>query len=130
MKIGDVVVNASRSNAVSYITDINAGSDYIDIYPAIGSQASGDTYHVNVLPLTTTTSDLVYVPFLDIYETTGTSGSPGSESVSVVYDADRSVRIRVRQGGVILPFEADNTIRSTGMSQATIRTTDTIYSAP
>jgi hypothetical protein len=36
------------------------------------------------------------------------------------------VLVRVRQGKVILPFEIENTITNSGMSQAAIRTADTI----
>ena len=36
------------------------------------------------------------------------------------------VLVRVRQGKVILPFEIENSIGNTGMTQAAIRTADTI----
>ena len=127
IKVGDFIYN-STAGAYGYVTDITGAPNYVDHTTITGQAASGDTIYINCLPITTTTSDLVYVPFIDIYETTGTTGSPGSETVQVVYDAARDVRVRVRQAGDIIPFEADNSIGTGGMSQATIRTPDTIYS--
>ena len=128
VQIGDLIVNET-AGAYGYVTDIAGAPNYVDHTLIAGQGASGDTVHINCMPILTTGADLVYVPFLDIYETVGTSGSPGSESIQVVYDAARDVRIRVRQAGDIIPFEADNAIGTGGMSQATIRTPDTIYTA-
>lgn len=129
-KIGDLVYNQTR-NAISYIVGIDTTNySYIDISPAISGQTQNDTYHINVLPIDTTTSDTVYVPFIDSYETTGTDGSPGSETVQVVYQTGQAtiyVRVRARNAGQILPFEQDSTITSTGMSVNVIRTPDTIF---
>ncbi|MEA2036860.1 MAG: hypothetical protein U9O94_05090, partial [Nanoarchaeota archaeon] len=101
--------------------------DNVTISPAITGQASGDTVEFNAVPIITTTSDNVYVPLVDSYETTGTSGSPGTESTTITYVADVPVRIRARQAGDIVPYEADSTITNTGMSNNVIRTTDSIY---
>lgn len=50
-----------------------------------------------------------------------------SVSNTLIYTAPViPVLVRVRQGKVILPFEIENEIGSTGMSQAAIRTADTI----
>lgn len=128
-KIGDLIYNETRG-AVSYIKEITNAST-IQIYPPISGQTAGDTYHINVLPVATTTSDTVYVPFIDTYETTGTNESPGSETVQVVYQTGQPtiyVRVRARHAGDILPFEQDSTITSTGMSVSVIRTADSIYS--
>jgi hypothetical protein len=79
-----------------------------------------DVYEFNTLPFTfTITTDKAYVPFIDA-QAVGTS-----VSVTVIYVADRTVLIRVRKK-FILPFETPNTVTSTGMTQAAIRTPDTI----
>lgn len=67
-------------------------------------------------------SDTAYVPYID------TEASATSVSVTVIYSANRYVLARVRRyaATAILPFEAPGTIISTGYSQSTIRTTDTI----
>lgn len=71
-----------------------------------------------------TTSDTAYVPYIDATATTT------SESVTVIYSADRTVVARIRRyNGTtdsILPFETTGTFSSTGYSAVTIRTTDTI----
>jgi hypothetical protein len=128
VQIGDLIVNETAGTH-GYVTDIAGAPNYVDHTTIAGQAASGDTVHINCMPILTTGTDLVYVPFIDTYETVGTGGSPGSESIQVVYDSARSVRVRVRQAGNIIPFEADNSIGTGGMSQATIRTSDTIYTA-
>jgi len=125
-KVGDIIYNSSRT-AVTYIKSVTS-DDEVEVAPAVTSQASGDNFRVGALVADITTSDKVYVPFIDVYETAGTPGSPGSESVSVTYSVDISVRVRARQAGDIVPFTADSTIASTGMTLNVIRTEDTIYS--
>lgn len=84
-----------------------------------GSTFSGITA---TLGKTYETGDTAYVPYLD------TESSGASVSTTVIYSTDRFVLARVRRytSTPILPFEAPGTIISTGYSQSTIRTTDTI----
>ncbi len=126
VKVGDLVLNTTQSDAVAYVTAI-VDDDNLTISPAITGQASGDAYEINAVPIITTTSDTVYVPLVDAYETTGTSGSPGTESTTITYVSDVPVRIRARQAGDIVPYEADSTVTNTGMSNNVIRTADSIY---
>lgn len=69
-------------------------------------------------------SDTAYVPYIDA------TASGTSESVTVIYSADRTVVARIRRyngaGDSILPFETSGTFSSTGYSTVTIRTDDTI----
>ena len=127
-KVGDLVVNVTRGNAVSYITVIT-DNNTVTISPAITGQTTSDNIKLNVLPVATTTSpqDTWYVPMLDVYETTGTSGTPGTETTLITYLADIPVRVRARNAGNIIPYEADSTVTSTGMSNSIIRTADTIF---
>ncbi len=125
-QIGDLIRNQTRSNAISYISNL-VDANEVDIFPAIAAQVATDTFDINVVPVLTTTSDDVYVPLIDKHETTGSDGSPGSEVVNVTYLADIDALVRVRQSGDILPFETPSTVNITGASVATIRTTDTIH---
>lgn len=124
-QVGDLIYNNTRT-AYAYITSITS-NDEVEIAPAITGQTTGDTFDINTLPVATTTSDKVYCPFIDVYETTGTVGTPGSESVSVTYSIDIPVRVRARQAGDIVPYEADSTIKDVGLSMNVIRTADAIY---
>ncbi len=131
--VGDLVVNVTRGNAVSYIITKTDNSNVV-ISPAITGQTTGDEIRLNVLPVATTTSpqDTWYVPMIDVYETTGTSGTPGTETTLITYLADIPVRVRARHAdtaanGGIVPYEADSTVGSTGMSNSIIRTSDTIF---
>lgn len=70
----------------------------------------------------TATDDTAYVPYID------TTASGTSASVTVIYNTDRTILVRVRRKAsvAILPFETTGTFSSTGYSTSAIRTTDTI----
>jgi hypothetical protein len=123
IKAGDLLRNTTEG-VVAYVISVDSETQ-LTTTPV--TDWTSDSYEINTLPVDTTTSDDVYVPFIDVQETTGTDASPGSESVSVVYSSDIPVRIRARQAGDIIPFEADSTITSSGMTLNVIRTDDTIY---
>lgn len=129
VKVGDLIRNVTR-NAISYVT-VRVDDNNVTISPAITGQVSTDDIRKNVLPVATTTTpqDTVYVPLVDSFETTGTSGSPGTEEAVVTFSANIPVRVRARRttATAILPYEADSTVTSTGMSNNIIRTTDTIF---
>lgn len=122
--VGDIVRNTTHA-AIGYVTQVNSATQ-LTVTPMIGF-VSGDNFEINTLPVATTTSDTVYVPIIDSYETTGSDGTPGSESVNVTYLADVPVLVRTRQAGLILPFETTSTITSGGMTISVIRTADTIF---
>jgi hypothetical protein len=125
VQVGDLIRNTTEG-VIAYVTEV-VGENELTTTPV--TDWTSDAYEIGTLPIgTTAADDTVYVPFIDVYEDTGSAGSPGSESVNVTYSTDIDVRVRVRQAGDIVPFEADNQIKSTGMSQATIRTPDAIYS--
>jgi len=133
--VGDLVMNVTESNAVSYITEVTDANNVI-ISPAITDQNAGDNIKFNCLPVATVDSspgptDYWYVPFIDIYETTGTSGSPGSAAVTITHataDSDIYIRIRARQASDIIPFEQDSSVVGSNPTNiSVIRTSDTIY---
>jgi len=130
-KVGDLIRNTTRS-AVSYITTVTSANE-VEISPAISSQTTGDEFEINTLPVATTTSpqDTWYVPFVDVYETTGTTETPGSESVTITHsstDSNIYIRVRARQGGSILPFEQDSSVVGANPTNVSvIRTSDTIF---
>jgi hypothetical protein len=126
-KVGDLIRNTTRSNAISYVTAFD-GTSTITISPAIASQTTGDSYDINVLPVTVEQGvDTIYVPLIDSYETTGSDLTPGQESVSITYDTNIDVLVRARQAGEILPFETPSSVTNSGASVSVIRTPDTIF---
>lgn len=61
-----------------------------------------------------------YVPFIFLV-------SSGTVAQTIItYNANTPVKIKVRQGKVILPFEVESEIASTGLSVSAIRTLDTV----
>jgi len=125
--VGDLIRGVSPA-AISYIT-VKTDNNTVTIAPAITGFTTGSTYEINTLPVALTTSpqDTWYVPLIDAYETVGSGATPGTESAIVTYSADIPVRVRARSAGVILPYEADATVTSTGLTNNIIRTADTIF---
>jgi len=126
--VGDLVFNDTE-NTYGFVTNVTATTLTLtnDGSNAPVTDWSSDAYIVNGVPEALTGSDTAYIPFLFVYETQGTDGSPGNEFDTIIHSTDIDVVVRARQAGVILPFEAANSIKSSGMSQAVIRNPDTIY---
>lgn len=126
--VGDLVRNTTRG-IIGYVTAVNSETS-ISV-STIAGQVATDAFELNTLPVTTTVADNYYVPVIDIVETVGTNGAPGSQSRSVVYLADVFTVVRVRNSisaGIsnILPFETTATITTSGSNTSAIRTPDTI----
>lgn len=119
--VGDIVRNTTHA-AIGYVTAVNSETS-ISVTAMAAGQTSGDSFELNTLPIATTTSDTVYVPIIDVHDSSGA----GSESINMTYLADVPVIVRARNAGVILPFESPGTIGSNGLSLAVIRTPDTIF---
>jgi hypothetical protein len=130
-QVGDLICNTSRANAVAYITEVTSANE-VQIAPPITGQTSGDNYVLGYTADYTAlgTSDYCYVPFLLVYETTGTDGAPGSESTEISYSAPIPVLFRARNargtGYNIKPFATELSIGSGGLSQGVIRNPETI----
>ena len=123
IKVGDLLRDTTEA-VVAYVLSVDSETQLTTT--PVGDW-TGDSYEINTLPVATTTSDTVYVPIIDSYETTGTGGSPGDESVSVTYLANVPVLVRARKAGTILPFETESTIGTSGMNVSVIRTADPIF---
>jgi len=122
-KRGDIVVNHTRSEAVSYVTQVNS-ADLITISPAITGQTVGDSIELNCVPIIVNTADDIFVPIIDAYAVAT------SISASIVFDATIYYRVVVRNVAAtikIIPFSTDGSTTGVNKSVATIRTPDTIY---
>ena len=122
-KRGDLVLNTTRSDAISYITSVD-DANTIQISPAISGQTTGDAIEINAIPVVIASSDDVFVPLIDTYASAGTASS------SVVFSSQiffRTVVRNVANSTPILPFSTDGNTNGTDVSVATIRTTDTIF---
>lgn len=133
-KIGDLVYFSTQGE-YSYITSIPSSSK-ATIFPFVSAQASGNDYTINALPVAAVSTDNIYVPLLYRYEDTGTDGTAGSESAVLTYDADINTRVVVRNASTgstsatipMIPYTADVSLGSGGLSNAAIRTLDSIKS--
>ena len=128
-KVGDLI-RRTANGAVGYITEV-VDDDNVNMTTVTGF-TNTDGYEINTLPIAPeATNDTLYVPFIDVHETTGSIGSEDSETVQVVYDTTVFTRVRARHSTAaprMIPFEQDSTITSNGMTVSVIRSTDTIFS--
>jgi hypothetical protein len=121
-KRGDLVLNTSRSNAVSYVMSVDSDTQ-LTISPAIPSQTTGDNIELNAVPIAMNTADDVFIPLIDKF------ADASSASVSIVYVAPIYFRVVVRNSvnaNPILPFSTDDSTSGTDRSIATIRQPDNI----
>jgi hypothetical protein len=135
VKVGDLIYNTTEST-YAYVVSIDSATTLT--MTNTGSESpvtnwSGDGYSINALPVATTTSDYVYIPLIDSYETTGTDGSSGTEETTITFVSNISVRVVARNAidtasttTPMLPYTADATVVSTGLTNNIIRTLDTI----
>jgi len=127
-KVGDIVVNHSRSEAVAYVTEVT-DDDNVVISPAISGQTTGDSIELNCVPITLVdTADQVYVPLVFEFRE-----ADGTASASMQYNAaDIYARVRVRNTSAaatkIKGYTSDVTItEAAGGSAAATRTENTVY---
>jgi len=142
VKVGDIVYNTTGvEDEYAYVTAVdNTGGSANLTTTNIGSDKpittwASKTYKIGVtVRAYEDTTDKVYIPFIDVYETVGTDDPTGSESVVVTFVANRDVRVRARHADIpanygIIPYEGSATITDTGMSNSVIRTPDTVFTA-
>jgi len=122
-KRGDIVINTSRSNAVSYVKTVDS-NDQITIDPAISGQTTGDVIELNAVPVATTSSDKVFAAFMLRY------AANSSEQVSIIYPGSTVYfRVKVRNTRAttkIRPYSSDGSTSGTDQSVPVVRTEDTI----
>lgn len=123
---GDLIRNTT-AGGIGYVLSVNSATNITLVGDGIAGQTTGDAYEIGTLPVLTAAGDDAYVPFILREEDTGTGGAPGAEFASIVQTVTIPVLFRVRQAGIILPFETEATIGSNGVSVAAIRNPDTIY---
>jgi hypothetical protein len=82
---------------------------------------AADAYEVNTLVVTYVAADTAYTPYIDRLAT-GTT-----ESVTVIYSANRNLIGKCRNKGVIFAFTGTGTLNNTGASISTVRNPDNIF---
>lgn len=131
IKIGDIIRRTNGAGGWAYITAIDSETQVTTTLLSAGSGwATTETFEINSLVVTYANTDTFFIPYMDNRETTGSDGTPGTETVALTYVSDREVVIEVRNvenATQIVPFKTTGTITSTGLSQSVIRTEDTVY---
>jgi hypothetical protein len=125
VEIGDIARNITDGSE-AVVTAITDGKNLVTTQLTGGGTndwASADDFEINILAREYVAGDDVWVPF--ILRTADAT----NEANSIIHTVDIPVRVVVRNAGVVEPQEFDQTIESTGMTQAMIRNPDTIYVA-
>ncbi|MBU0572692.1 hypothetical protein KKH23_02905 [Patescibacteria group bacterium] len=135
-QIGDIIRRTNNEGGWAYITSIDSETQVTTTLFNAGitqgwdDTATADTFEMLSLVQLYDDSDTFFIPYMDFRESAGTDGSPGSETVTVLYYANREVVIEVRNveaSTQIIPFKTTGTISSTGLTQSVIRNEDTVY---
>jgi len=129
VKVGDIVYNVTEGT-YAYITSVGTTScETTNINSSNPvTNWNGDEYKIGSTVRTFENGvDTAYISLIDVYETSGSDGSPGSESATITFDSNVPVRVRCRHAGDIVPYEADSTVQNTGMNVNVVRTPDTVY---
>lgn len=126
---GDFIWNETR-NMGAYVTDVQAGTNTVNLDRDITGQISTDTVKANVVPLTLTASDTVLPLIIHSFPTSGTV------QASVIYPGSTMYfRVKVRNSretdlvnGPIKPYSSDGSTSGTNQTIQTVRSIDTIIS--
>lgn len=131
IQVGDIIRRTNGAGGWAYVTSITDEDTLTTTLLSAGSGwANTETFEINSLVVTYDNTDTFLVPYLDVIESTGTDGSPGTESVTLNYVSDREVVVEVRNvqnTTQIIPFKTTGTITSAGLTQSVIRNEDTVY---
>jgi len=136
VQIGDIIRRTNNEGGWAYVTTVSSATQLVTTLLSTSAQpnwdgtAPADTYEINALVVTYNNTDTFFIPYMDFREDVGTDSTPGSQTVTVNYVANRDVVIEARNvenTTQIIPFKTTNTITSTGLSQSIIRNEDTVY---
>lgn len=121
---GDLVYT---SKGVGYILTVDSDTQCTLFSPGITGFTNLDNYELNAIPISVTSSDKAFVPFMHRFATT----TP--EQVSIIYDSTIYYRVKVRNSreddltnGPIKPFSSDGSTSGADISVQTVRTIDTV----
>lgn len=125
IRVGDRVTNQTTGGTALVVT-IDSATQITTTALSSGVYSNNNAYYIETITdraYTTAPQDTAYVPIINAQAiTTSLSNSLIKDTLQPAIP----VLVRVRQGKVILPFEIENSIGNTGMTQAAIRTPDTI----
>lgn len=129
---GDIIHNTATA-AIGYVVSRESDNRVIT---TLMRDSSGtvvpwgtDAFALHSIANATTTSDTAFAPYLDAIEDTGTDGSPGVVTDTLLFLSARAVVVRVRNNLAateIVPFVTTSDITSGGMTISVIRTEDTV----
>jgi len=126
VKVGDLVLNKDRGDAVSYISE-RTSDNIIQINPPIPSQAQNDNIEINAVPVIVAGSDEVYFPIIFSFCESGQT----SKNAAMQYVGDIFARVRVRNTSdaaiKIKSNTADVTIGTGGGTSSATRIPNTVY---
>jgi len=128
VQVGMLVFVTARSSTYEVVSVDGADDLTLRLVYGAGGFVSGDAYTINETIQLYAVTDTVYDLILDAEEDTGTDGSPGTLSNTLVKTpaANFGTVVQVRLGKTILPFEQNQTQADGDTTVTAVRTPDTI----
>lgn len=127
LRVGELVRDTTNDEW-AYVTEVT--SDTSVKTTAKATSWASVAYTANDLVQAYDSADKIYVPLIYTYETAGTDASPGSESVSIVFDTTFYGLLKARAANdstyKIKPFTIELTIDGSNIAQSVIRNAETI----
>lgn len=136
IQIGDIIRRTNNEGGWAYVTSVDSETQITTTLFNAGitagwdETATADTFEMLSLVATYNNTDTFFIPYMDFREDTGSDGTPGSQTVTVLYLQNREVIIEVRNveaATQIVPFKTTGTITSSGLTQSVIRNEDTVF---
>lgn len=127
LRVGELVRDTTNDEW-AYVLDVVSDTEVTTTVKT--TTWSGAAYVANDLVQAYDSADKIYVPLIYVYETVGTDASPGSVSVSIVFDTAFFALLKARAANAsvykIKPFTIELSINGSNTSQSVIRNPETI----
>lgn len=126
VRAGDIITNTTDASSTANVVTVDSQTQITTdglTGGTLNTFANNDSYTFETQLTTAAESgvDTLYVPLINEVALSTSVSNTLIYTTPVI-----PVLVRVRQGKVILPFEIETEVGASGMSQAAIRTTDTI----
>lgn len=127
LRVGELVRDTTNDEW-AYVTEVTSDTSVETTTKT--TTWSGAAYTANDLVQAYDSADKIYFPLIYVYETAGTDASPGSASVSIVFDTTFYGLLKARAANdsayKIKPFTIELTIDGSNITQSVIRNPETI----
>ena len=128
---GDIIRRTNGAGGYAYVISVDSETQLTTTQLSLGTGwVTTETFELNSLVITYDNTATFLIPYVDAIEDAGTSGSPGTHEVTLLYIADRTVVGKVRNvqnATALIDIDFAGTIGDAGFSINLARRTDTVF---